>query len=61
MDQLAPAGSFRLENQVAVVTGDARGIGAGFVRRFAQEGAAAKQEVIREPPQIRSPGATLPD
>jgi hypothetical protein len=29
----------RLENQVAVVTGGARGIGAGIVRRFAQEGA----------------------
>ena len=39
MDQLAPAGSFRLENQVAVVTGGARGIGAGIVKRFAQEGA----------------------
>ena len=39
MDQLPPAGSFRLENQVAVVTGGARGIGAGIVKRFAQEGA----------------------
>ena len=39
MDQLAPSASFRLENQVAVVTGGARGIGAGIVRRFAQEGA----------------------
>jgi len=38
MDQLAPAGSFRLESQVAVVTGGARGIGAGNVRRFVQEG-----------------------
>ena len=39
MDQLPPAGSFRLENQVAIVTGGARGIGAGIVKRFAQEGA----------------------
>jgi len=39
MDQLAPSTSFRLENQVAVVTGGARGIGAGIVRRFVQEGA----------------------
>jgi NAD(P)-dependent dehydrogenase (short-subunit alcohol dehydrogenase family) len=39
MDQLAPSASLRLENQVAVVTGGARGIGAGIVRRFAQEGA----------------------
>ena len=29
----------RLENQVAVVTGGARGIGAGIVRRFVKEGA----------------------
>jgi 3alpha(or 20beta)-hydroxysteroid dehydrogenase len=29
----------RLENQVAVVTGAARGIGAGIVRRFVEEGA----------------------
>jgi NAD(P)-dependent dehydrogenase (short-subunit alcohol dehydrogenase family) len=39
MDQLAPSASFRLENQVSVVTGGARGIGAGIVRRFVQEGA----------------------
>jgi NAD(P)-dependent dehydrogenase (short-subunit alcohol dehydrogenase family) len=39
MDQLAPSASFRLENQVAVVTGGARGIGAGIVRRFVREGA----------------------
>jgi len=39
MDQLAPSASFRLENQVAVVTGGARGIGAGIVRRFVQAGA----------------------
>ena len=39
MDQLAPSARFRLENQVAVVTGGARGIGAGIVRRFVQEGA----------------------
>ena len=39
MDQLAHSASFRLENQVAVVTGGARGIGAGIVRRFVQEGA----------------------
>lgn len=39
MDQLAPSARLRLENQVAVVTGGARGIGAGIVRRFAQEGA----------------------
>jgi 3alpha(or 20beta)-hydroxysteroid dehydrogenase len=39
MDQMAPLASFRLENQVTVVTGGARGIGAGIVRRFVQEGA----------------------
>jgi NAD(P)-dependent dehydrogenase (short-subunit alcohol dehydrogenase family) len=39
MDQFAPSASLRLENQVAVVTGGARGIGAGIVRRFVQEGA----------------------
>ena len=39
MGQSATSASFRLENQVAVVTGGARGIGAGIVRRFAQEGA----------------------
>src|SRR6516164_6741466 len=39
MGQLASSASFRLENQVAVVTGGARGIGAGIVRRFVQEGA----------------------
>jgi NAD(P)-dependent dehydrogenase (short-subunit alcohol dehydrogenase family) len=38
MDQFAPSASLRLENQVAVVTGGARGIGAGIVRRFIQEG-----------------------
>jgi NAD(P)-dependent dehydrogenase (short-subunit alcohol dehydrogenase family) len=31
--------SLRLENQVAVVSGGARGIGAGIVRRFVEEGA----------------------
>jgi NAD(P)-dependent dehydrogenase (short-subunit alcohol dehydrogenase family) len=39
MNQMAPLASFRLENQVTVVTGGARGIGAGIVRRFVQEGA----------------------
>jgi NAD(P)-dependent dehydrogenase (short-subunit alcohol dehydrogenase family) len=39
MDQSAPSTSLRLENQVAVVTGGARGIGAGIVSRFVQEGA----------------------
>ena len=39
MGQLDTSASFRLENQVAVVTGGARGIGAGIVRRFVQEGA----------------------
>jgi len=39
MDQSAPSGRLRLENQVAVVTGGARGIGAGIVRRFVEEGA----------------------
>jgi NAD(P)-dependent dehydrogenase (short-subunit alcohol dehydrogenase family) len=39
MDQLAPSARFKLENQVAVVTGGARGIGAGIVRRFVEEGA----------------------
>jgi NAD(P)-dependent dehydrogenase (short-subunit alcohol dehydrogenase family) len=38
MDQLAPSAGLRLENQVAVVTGGARGIGAGVVRRFVEEG-----------------------
>jgi NAD(P)-dependent dehydrogenase (short-subunit alcohol dehydrogenase family) len=39
MNQLAPSSRLRLENQVAVVTGGARGIGAGIVRRFVEEGA----------------------
>src|ERR1700741_832691 len=39
MDQLPPSARLRLENQVAVVTGGARGIGAGIVRRFIEEGA----------------------
>src|SRR6516162_8097780 len=39
MDQLAPSAKLRLENQVAVVTGGARGIGAGIVKRFVEEGA----------------------
>jgi NAD(P)-dependent dehydrogenase (short-subunit alcohol dehydrogenase family) len=39
MKQLAPPAGLRLENQVAVVTGGARGIGAGIVRRFVAEGA----------------------
>jgi NAD(P)-dependent dehydrogenase (short-subunit alcohol dehydrogenase family) len=39
MDALTPSSRLRLENQVAVVTGGAQGIGAGIVRRFVQEGA----------------------
>ena len=39
MNQLGPSTRLRLENQVAVVTGGARGIGAGIVRRFVEEGA----------------------
>jgi NAD(P)-dependent dehydrogenase (short-subunit alcohol dehydrogenase family) len=38
MNQLPPSSRLRLENQVAVVTGGARGIGAGIVRRFIEEG-----------------------
>src|SRR5580704_2471712 len=39
MDPLTPSSRLKLENQVAVVTGGARGIGAAIVRRFVQEGA----------------------
>jgi NAD(P)-dependent dehydrogenase (short-subunit alcohol dehydrogenase family) len=39
MDRLPASVGLRLENQVAVVTGGARGIGAGIVRRFIAEGA----------------------
>jgi len=39
MDPLTPSSRLKLENQVAVVTGGAQGIGAGIVRRFVQEGA----------------------
>ena len=39
MDTFHPSSRLRLENQVAVVTGGAQGIGAGIVRRFVQEGA----------------------
>ena len=39
MDPLTPSSRLKLENQVAVVTGGARGIGEGIVRRFVQEGA----------------------
>jgi NAD(P)-dependent dehydrogenase (short-subunit alcohol dehydrogenase family) len=39
MNHLTPSARLRLENQVAVVTGGSRGIGAGIVRRFVEEGA----------------------
>jgi len=39
MDTFTSSSRLRLENQVAVVTGGAQGIGAGIVRRFVQEGA----------------------
>jgi NAD(P)-dependent dehydrogenase (short-subunit alcohol dehydrogenase family) len=39
MDTFTSSSRLRLENQVAVVTGGAQGIGAGIVRRFIQEGA----------------------
>jgi NAD(P)-dependent dehydrogenase (short-subunit alcohol dehydrogenase family) len=39
MNELAHSGSLRLPDQVAVVTGGARGIGAGIVKRFVEEGA----------------------
>jgi NAD(P)-dependent dehydrogenase (short-subunit alcohol dehydrogenase family) len=39
MAQSPSSVGLRLENQVAVVTGGARGIGAGIVRRFVEEGA----------------------
>ena len=39
MDQIVPPSKLRLENQVAVVTGGARGLGAGIVSRFVEEGA----------------------
>jgi NAD(P)-dependent dehydrogenase (short-subunit alcohol dehydrogenase family) len=39
MSESALSGKLRLANQVAVVTGGARGIGAGIVKRFVEEGA----------------------
>jgi len=39
MDQFVPSSKLRLENQVAVVTGGARGLGAGIVSRFVEGGA----------------------
>jgi len=39
VSESAPSGKPRLANQVAVVTGGARGIGAGIVKRFVEEGA----------------------
>jgi len=39
MDHSGTVRNLRLENVVAVVTGGSRGIGAGIVRRFVQEGA----------------------
>jgi NAD(P)-dependent dehydrogenase (short-subunit alcohol dehydrogenase family) len=38
MDPLTSSSRLKLENQVAVVTGGARGIGAAIVRRFVEEG-----------------------
>ena len=51
MNQLAPSIRLRLENQVAVVTGGARGIGEGIVRRFVQESgeSAPSRELQSEP------------
>jgi NAD(P)-dependent dehydrogenase (short-subunit alcohol dehydrogenase family) len=39
MSESTLSGKLRLANQVAVVTGGARGIGAGIVKRFVEEGA----------------------
>jgi NAD(P)-dependent dehydrogenase (short-subunit alcohol dehydrogenase family) len=39
MNESSHSGSLRLADQVAVVTGGARGIGAGIVKRFVEEGA----------------------
>jgi NAD(P)-dependent dehydrogenase (short-subunit alcohol dehydrogenase family) len=39
MSDSTSSGKPRLANEVAVVTGGARGIGAGIVKRFVEEGA----------------------
>ena len=39
MNELARSGNLRLADQVAVVTVGPRGIGAGIVKRFVEEGA----------------------
>jgi hypothetical protein len=57
MNQLAPSAGLKLENQVAVVTGGARGIGAGIVRRFVEEGDwRIPQQVVRRQTIFRIPG-----
>jgi NAD(P)-dependent dehydrogenase (short-subunit alcohol dehydrogenase family) len=49
MDHLRTSARLRLENVVAVVTGAARGIGAGIVRRFVHEGArVAFSDLLQE-------------
>ncbi len=60
MNQLAPSAGLRLENRVAVVTGGARGIGEGIVRRFVQEGARVvfsdlPANLIEQIPEIVKP------
>ncbi|MBV9298557.1 MAG: SDR family NAD(P)-dependent oxidoreductase [Verrucomicrobia bacterium] len=48
MNRSSPSARLRLENQVAVLTGGARGIGAGIARRFVEEGARVVfSEVLR--------------
>ena len=49
MDHSDTPGRLRLENVVAVVTGGSRGIGAGIVSRFVQEGArVAFSDLLQE-------------